>query len=1002
MPNFENAFNTVCELVKDFKENENIYLSYKYNESQARKDFIDKFFIALGWDVNHDLQKNPNKQEVLIERTLDNQSRPDYTFYIDPNFNEPKFYVEAKKPSHDLLNSDYYFQAINYARFSNTPVTVLTDFEEFHILDSRYKPNINTVLKDQNHLVFKYNDYSDREKFAKIYYLFSRDEVANNSLMDYADKLSFNDKKRKKSGYIKGELLSIDEEFLLYLDNIRVRLAKAFKKTDASLSSEELTEATQRTIDRLVFIRFLEDKNIEPEDFVSKLGTSNKAWYDFINICRKLDAKYNGIVFKEHFIDNQNFGGPELGEFKNVCFEFSRKNSQSFNYNLIPIHILGSIYERFLGKVVNATTQRVKVEEKPEVRKAGGVYYTPKYIVDYIVKNTVGKLIENKSPNEISKLRFADIACGSGSFLIGVFETLLEYHNNYYWLNQEEAKKDKCIFKDGVPFLSIKQKQNILLNNIYGVDIDPQAVEVTQLSLALKMLEDESLATANQMQVLFHEQILPNLSKNIICGNSLIGTDIIYEDSSDAGLFERKRRITPEEEMKLRPMDFEKRFPHIFSNSPHNVIPAKSGIQTTNGFDAIVGNPPYDVLEKERLGNLTPHFALHEYINMFNHYNNAIGGKLNIYRLFIIKCLSLIQSQGLFGLIIPLSIVGDKSCNNTRKYLITSSSELTINAFPQKDIVSKRIFKDAKLSTCIVISRKKNNSTPYDTLTINTYPYNSFLDKHKFCSIKIEHLKEIDEENFPIPLINNIEWKLLYKVHTNSNNLNLSKLNNEIIIRRGEINQTTFRKYITELSLNNKRLIKGVQIGKYKFNTKLSQGKVEYFNEVDFLKSNNPREAANLKRIATQRITGVDEKLRIVATIIEPKAYFADSTNSIYLINDSKYSLNYILALMNSKLYQWRFKLTSTNNNVGTNELESLPFRIIDFQKTPEKQSHDRIVSLVNEMLEAKKQLQTIKTDRDKTYYENKCADLDHAIDSEVYKLYALTDEEIKIVEETQ
>jgi adenine-specific DNA-methyltransferase len=457
MPNFENAFNTVCELVKDFKENENIYLSPKYNESQARKDFIDKFFIALGWDVNHTVQKNPNKQEVVIEQTLDNQSRPDYTFSIEPNFSEAKFYVEAKKPSHDLLNTDYYIQAINYARYSNTPITVLTDFEEFHILDSRYKPNINTVLKDQNHLVFKYNDYSDRDKFAKIYYLFSRDEVSNNSIKFYVDKLAANDKKRKKSGYIKGELLSIDEEFLQYLDNIRVRLAKAFKKADASLSSEELTEATQRTIDRLVFIRFLEDKSIEPEDFVSKLGTSNKAWSDFINICRKLDAKYNGIVFKEHFIDGQNFGGPELIEFKNVCFEFSRKNSQSFNYNLIPIHILGSIYERFLGKVVNATAQRVKVEEKPEVRKAGGVYYTPKYIVDYIVKNTVGKLIENKSPSEISKLRFADIACGSGSFLIGVFETLLDYHNNYYWNNQEEAKKDKCIFKDGVPFLSIKQ-----------------------------------------------------------------------------------------------------------------------------------------------------------------------------------------------------------------------------------------------------------------------------------------------------------------------------------------------------------------------------------------------------------------------------------------------------------------------------------------------------------------------------------------------------------------
>ena len=239
-----------------------------------------------------------------------------------------------------------------------------------------------------------------------------------------------------------------------------------------------------------------------------------------------LDAKYNGVVFKKSLIDTRNIIEPDDKTFSAICDELSHENTP-YNFDAIPIHILGSIYERFLGKVVHATDKRATIEEKPEVRKAGGVYYTPQYIVNYIVENTVGKLIEGKTPKQIAKMRFADIACGSGSFLITVFETLLDYHKQYYQQNPEQAKKDGCILYEGAYRLSLKQKQEILTNNIYGVDIDQQAVEVTQLSLYLKLLEDETTATANDTWVLFKEQLLPDLNKNIVCGNSLIGTDIL-------------------------------------------------------------------------------------------------------------------------------------------------------------------------------------------------------------------------------------------------------------------------------------------------------------------------------------------------------------------------------------------------------------------------------------------------------------------------------------------
>ena len=205
---------------------------------------------------------------------------------------------------------------------------------------------------------------------------------------------------------------------------------------------------------------------------------------------RELDAKYNGVVFKKSLIDTKNVIEPDDKTFSAICDELSHQNTP-YNFDAIPIHILGSIYERFLGKVVNATDKRAFIEEKPEIRKAGGVYYTPQYIVKYIVENTVGKSIEGKTPRQIAKMRFADIACGSGSFLITVFETLLKYHKQYYQRNPEQAKKDGCILYEGAYRLSLKQKQEILTNNVYGVDIHQQAVEVTQLSLYLKLLEDE-------------------------------------------------------------------------------------------------------------------------------------------------------------------------------------------------------------------------------------------------------------------------------------------------------------------------------------------------------------------------------------------------------------------------------------------------------------------------------------------------------------------------------
>jgi len=1000
--NFDSAFEAVQELVGKFKQGETHYLSPSFNEQEARKYFIDKFFIALGWDVNHDYQHDPYKQEVKIEKTQSNQKRTDYTFFLNPNFKDPKFFAEAKKPSQNLKNADYYFQTVRYGWNANTPIALLTDFEELHILDCRFRPDINSVLNNPNHKQFHYSQYADKEIFSKIYYLFSREALLDNSLERYAESLSKPKGKAFQKGLFKGGYQSIDESFLEYLDEVRESLAKAFKKNEAHLTSEELTEATQRTIDRLVFIRFLEDKLIEQENYVSEFGNSCNPWSDFISTCKKLNAKYNGIVFKKHSIDEQNFAGPELSEFQNICQEICHLNSP-YDFNVIPIHILGSIYERFLGKVVHATAKRVTVETKPEVKKAGGVYYTPKYIVDYIVRNTIGKLIEGKTPEQIAELRFADIACGSGSFLIGVFDYLLDYHNRYYQEHPNKAKKDKCIKKDGLWVLSIKQKQKILLNNIYGVDIDQQAIEVTQLSLSLKLLEDETTATANEMMVMFHEKILPDMSKNIICGNSLIGSDILTQNLF-SGI----------EEKKLSPIDFEKVFPEVFKSKteegyvfiPDIGMDEDQDINTSQlnepmhhykktikgGFDAIVGNPPW--VDIKSLAPIQVKYFFSKYACTEN--------RINLYAVFIERCLELINKNGLFGYIIPNSILYQSSYTKLRKVIIKKHSVSLIVRMPDNT------FKDVKAETAILIINGTKTKAKCKCILYDRNDKITHIDDKN-----AKEIKQLNQNNWENKAFSTFD---LYS--SEETNLIINKIEKSgkslIDICDFSLGLTPYDKYkghtkyqIEERvfhsnSKNNKsfkKLLAGSDIERYF----VEWGGKEYISYGNWLGAPREQRFFTEERILIRQIVS-GKSMRIYAGLTTEELYNTQSVFNLILKNNRKENLKYVLGILNSSLMNFyhAYKYLDLSKNLFQKILiqncKKFPIPNINLKNKTEKAAHDKIVFLVDQMLEAKREIKTAKTEKDKNYYERKCASLDIAIDTEVYKLYDLTNEEIETI----
>ncbi|HMQ70309.1 MAG TPA: N-6 DNA methylase [Ignavibacteria bacterium] len=961
----ESAYLKISELVNDFKNNEKHYLSSVYSEAQARIDFIDKFFIALGWDVNHDVQKNPYEQEVVVEKNTDNHKRADYMYALAPKFREPKFFVEAKKPLRALKNVDDYFQALKYGWNAQNPFVILTDFEEFHILDSRYKPDPKSVF-EKCYKKFHYTDYLDKEKFSEIYYLFSRESVEDNSIEKRASELPKPRGKAVQRGLFAYTNQSIDESFLDLLDKIRLHLARSLKKNNIYLDGELLTETTQRIIDRLVFIRFLEDKEIEAERHISAYGDKGNSWKDFVNDSKEFNAKYNGIVFREHnIIDSPEFKGPDENDFSDICEELSHLNSP-FDFRYIPINILGSIYERFLGKVIHATEKRVTIEKKPEVRKAGGVYYTPQYIVDYIVDNTVGKQIEDKTPVEISKMSFADISCGSGSFLITVFDKLLQYHSIYYQERPKEAKKAGCYEKDGKWILSLKQKKEILLNNIYGVDIDSQACEVTQLSLFLKLLEDESLATAQEFDAMFKERILPDLGKNIICGNSLIGTDIYSQSLFD----------TSEEEKKINAMDFENAFPEVM----------KKG-----GFDGIVGNPPW--IDIKGLDPIHVDYYFKKYSSSHN--------RINIYAIFLEKSLRLLNEKSLVGFIIPNSILYQSSYEKLRNIILKEFGIQNIVRLPDDTFINVKaesvifiISRSTIIETdCIIFDRKDKIVDILKDADNTKLIYAGDWINNKFLVFDI--FTDVETKN----LLNNIESKKIKLEEICDFTLGLTPYDKYKGHSQKQIKGRVF--HSTQMKDDTyKKLLQGSDVTRYYS----EWGGKEYISYGNWLGAPREKRFFTKERILIRQIVS-GNPLRIYASYTNEELYNTQTIFNLVLKDDIKIDLKFILAILNSKLMNFyhSFKYLDLSKNLFQKILiqncKLFPIPKIDFKNVNESELHFKIVKEVFQIMESKKQLTNSQTDKDKTYWERRCNSIDREIDKLVYELYGLTEEEIELVE---
>ena len=706
----------ILNLVKRFEQNLDAYKQGRYNEAQVRREFIDPFFKTLGWDVDNEEGYAESYKDVVHEDAINVSGAlkaPDYCFRIGGT---RKFFLEAKKPSVNIKDDIHpAYQLRRYAWSAKLPLSILTDFEELAVYDCRVKPIKTDRASKARILYLNYMDYPQR--WDEIATIFSREAVLKGSFDKYAE-----------SKKVKRGTAEVDAAFLGEIERWRELLARNIALRNPELSQRELNFAVQRTIDRIIFLRICEDRGIEIYGKLMALQNGQRIYQRLLHLFRQADDRYNSGLFffklEKGRPDNPDTLTPSLTIDDKILKDILKSlyyPDSPYEFSVLPADILGQVYEQFLGKVIRLTAaHRAVVEDKPEVKKAGGVYYTPTYIVDYIVKHTVGNLVKDRKPGPkgaVSKLKILDPACGSGSFLLGAYQFLLDWHRDAYigdnpkkWATGSTPRLYQS--PGGGWRLTTNERKRILLNNVYGVDIDLQAVETTKLSLLLKVLEGEDEQTFGRQLSMFQERVLPDLGNNIKCGNSLIGPDF-YKG-------QQMSLIDDDEIYRINAFDWQAEFPEIMN--PLNPPLEKGG---KGGFDAVIGNPPYVIVERDLFSS-----AVVDYLRNYN----VAQYKLDLFHVFIQKGVDLLAQNGLFGYIVPNPWLTLQFTKKLRHYLLekTSISEIVI--------FDHLVFQSADVHTALVFMKKcsakgdhrvgvKNPREARQSVSIEKAPSNFVLQK---------------------------------------------------------------------------------------------------------------------------------------------------------------------------------------------------------------------------------------------------------------------------------
>ena len=911
------------------------------SETELRDWYVDPLFTALGWDLQAKEQVRKEPSIKVWDDGIERSKRADYSFHIGSTTH---FYVETKMPHVNLeRNPIPAFQLRRYGWSGTTPVSVLTDFEEFCVYDCRIQPQRSDAADEARLLYFQYSDYID--KWDELAARFSREAVASGSLREWVE-----------GERVRG-FLSVDQAFLREMESWRDALAKEIALHNRELSQRDLNLLVQRTIDRIVFLRIAEDRDIEAYGRLRSAAAEGKQVYAELKILfNEADDKYNSGLF--HFGAETRASQPDTLSLrmhipdevlrriiKKLYFPFS-----PYEFSVLPADILGQVYEQFLGKVIELSDGGgVRVQEKPEVRKAGGVYYTPAYIVDYIVENTVGKLLEGVTPDDAEKLRILDPACGSGSFLSGAYQYLLDWHLDYYRAHPSKYRNRTRDIAGAGLILTTAEKRRILQNNIYGVDLDQNAVEVSKLSLLLKMLENDSPAAGTQT-LMFSAggRILPDLSGNIKWGNSLIGSD--FYSGEQMTFFDNEALL------RVKPFDWDS-------------AAGFGEIMAAGGFDAVIGNPPYGAWFDAGQGK---YFA-----NNFT----VFKGVKDVYVAFIERALKLAKPKGLLSFIVPSAWTGGPRYTRLRDYLL----EYT---FKNVVLLPYDVFADAYVDTLVFVLEKEGLNQEH---RVFTYVYGKrdkvtsiSLEEHEWDQIEQAKWQNIENRRF---VLDSATIGILSTIKDTC----INQFKDIIDIKRGVL----FSKYLLTRAKTSDLSYPYFEGDVYRYRM---NHKAENWIEFNDKMRERPKEFIWFEgeRILLRRL--VNRQQRLMAILV--KDTFITNKNLYSVIANSSISLQLILALLNSRLFSYLYlkQVTQATKDdfpqVTIRDIKSLPIPPI-----PTLEAHNgKMVALVDTMLDLHRQLPKLSGER-RRIVESLIAKTDAAIDKLVYELYSLTDDEVRVVE---
>ena len=637
-------------------------------------------------------------------------------------------------------------------------------------------------------------------------------------------------------------------------------------------------------------------------------------------------------------------------------------------------------------------------------------------VVEPILQNKENARQVNKA---LSAVKVCDPAIGSGAFPMGVLNVLFDCrHLLYGFIGKNED------------FSYAKVKRDIIQNNIYGVDIEKGAVDIARLRFWLALVVDEN-----------EPQPLPNLDYKIMCGDSLLhrfaldapfqnvlkdynqknGTHYTlddyrqwvydYTDISDhtqkddfrKRIEDIKRAVKTElndkekgkiakvrgaidnlqmedmfggkkNEKKIKVLQkelkaLEQQRAEIESNKIYDqafewrfefpaLLDENGGFM---GFDIVIGNPPYNELRDLDM-------SVQEALKTTQYYEHAKGGRLNMFQFFYPLAIDVIKEGGIISLITQNSILAESSTFGNRKLFLDRTDILSIDSFPERDNTKTRVFESVKMSVCICTLKRKD--VPNKDLVIPiTVWHSKYMNENHHIDIKKKELVDIYPDDYIFPISSNENFEILKKL--------IAKKEYSIVASAGEIDMTKYRSYFN-LTRNGSRVLTGAQVLRYSITDTPSQGEVYYLErKFQNFSAKRANEIQN-PRIVLQRITGVDSKIRIIATYSENCYLCANSTN--YIVPDRNVDSLYLLGVINSKLINFFVKQTSTNTNITSKVIASFPVIISN------KEVEATISKFVADILYAKQKGHDTST-------------LESEIDHLVYRLYGLTYDEVLIVD---